>query len=293
MIVMLMYGISYSSFEHISSGLVALKMAHRTLVQVSRVTFYAGEATLREVSARRQGAGPSIGKGETCRCSTTARAHPQQLPVARRTVAPMQVAGQHGRPTQPRRPTCFRQAHMAPMYPALAPPALLNRRRQSARLCKRRWRRSLPCWRTSTRRTSMAAPRCLTACPTERTMNLTARCSASPATPPSALGTAGAHMQDQSWHGHARAGATLALLKALMVLPHGSAVSSASLPATAAPRDDKCLRSDSENCAPEGSRWYAVTHAGIDPMTRRLVDEGRLLALDNPALIMPDDSNTR
>jgi hypothetical protein len=56
--IMVLYGISYAAFSNISSGMVALKLGHRTLVQASRVTFYAGEATLRAV-----GAGGIAGRG--------------------------------------------------------------------------------------------------------------------------------------------------------------------------------------------------------------------------------------
>lgn len=58
-------------------------------------------------------------------------------------------------------------------------------------------------------------------------------------------------------------------------------------------RRDSCLRWDAEGCAPEGSAWYAVTHAGVDPMLRRSVEEASLLARDNASAITPDDANTR
>ena len=58
-------------------------------------------------------------------------------------------------------------------------------------------------------------------------------------------------------------------------------------------REDGCLRTDADNCAPQSSPWYAVTHGGIDPMMQRLVEEATLLTRDNASTIAPDASNTR
>lgn len=56
---------------------------------------------------------------------------------------------------------------------------------------------------------------------------------------------------------------------------------------------ETCLRADQQGCFTETSPWYAVTHSGVDPMMRRLVDEAGLLARDNVTSMAPDDSNSR
>lgn len=58
-------------------------------------------------------------------------------------------------------------------------------------------------------------------------------------------------------------------------------------------RDALCLRKEQAGCVGEDSPWYVVTHGGVDAMMRRLVEEATLLAMDNPATIAPDASNTR
>jgi hypothetical protein len=55
-------------------------------------------------------------------------------------------------------------------------------------------------------------------------------------------------------------------------------------------RETSCLRVDTAGCPAEGGLFYPATHAGLDPIVRRAIDEADLLANDIPAIVTPTNA---
>lgn len=56
-------------------------------------------------------------------------------------------------------------------------------------------------------------------------------------------------------------------------------------------RTEACLRAAEADCLQEDSALYAVTHAGIDALMRRLLEEADLLSRDNATAISPQPAH--